>query len=876
MSLGANKQALMGAAGSSGGSDNFYTHQIANSVRMSLSGNSTLKFTPSTPTSGKTFTYSWWFKKYDIASTSTQASNVFCAGTGGGTYVFWPFQSSGGKFDGNFTGGNFGDNRLTTNMKFRDPSAWYHCVLRFDSTQASTANRVRLYVNGEEPTYEDASVQSAIAQDGTYSFMNQSGVVQSWGGISGVGTGSEGVDCQLAEIVMCDGQSYAPTEFGETKNGVWIPKDPSGLTFGNNGYYLKFTNSSDLGEDFSGNNNDFTVANISSFDQMTDTPTNNFCMLNAVYRGDQTTAAKYGVLSKGNLQIEYSGSTDGQRPGTVKVPASGKWYFEYAITGGGGSSSYSPGAGIIDPDKYTMNNGNYNDTGSIQYVNSENKVRKDGSIVGTYGGTRGSNGDVMGIAADMDNGAFYVSKNGTWYAISGGSTGDPTSGASKTGAGATWTPASEYMNGMVPLAAPNGGSQPIQIFNFGQEGTFANTETAGGNSDGNGYGNFFSAVPSGYLAICTQNLTVADGIDPAQTDDGYPKKQFNMLQYTGNNSERTITTEFQLDILIVKMWQYAQNWNTLDTSRGLFGASSNNYYLTLDTNSAEAQGTQYNFKAQSGSSYTLTGGTWYNSGASGYQNWYWKVNGGTTSTPAGGSVATTVQANADAGVSIVQYVGDGGTSNFTLAHGLGKKPNMVLMKDRDSNGNNNQWHCFMIDAGTLPNNNYIYPSLGNAGSTSTNGTINSSTTTSTVLGVNRTSSSGGGQTISENGDDFLMYVFANIEGYSKYSMYVGNNSNDGTFVYTGFRPAFIWIKDYDSANQWRTYDAKNDPYNPASHWMVLDDNSARNTSDTTSDVDFLSNGFKLRGDASTVNGTAGNRYMYMAWASDPFKYGVAR
>ena len=121
-----------------------------------------------------------------------------------------------------------------------------------------------------------------------------------------------------------------------------------------------------------------------------------------------------------------------------------------------------------------------------------------------------------------------------------------------------------------------------------------------------------------------------------------------------------------------------------------------------------------------------------------------------------------------------------------------------------------------------------------------------------------------------------MYVFANIEGYSKFGMYVGNNSTDGTFVYTGFRPASIWIKDYDSANQWRTYDNKNDPYNAASHWMVLDDNSARNTSDTTSDIDFLSNGFKLRGDASTVNGTAGNRYVYIAWGSDPFKYGVAR
>lgn len=122
-----------------------------------------------------------------------------------------------------------------------------------------------------------------------------------------------------------------------------------------------------------------------------------------------------------------------------------------------------------------------------------------------------------------------------------------------------------------------------------------------------------------------------------------------------------------------------------------------------------------------------------------------------------------------------------------------------------------------------------------------------------------------------------MYVFANIEGYSKYDMYVGNNSYDGTFVYTGFKPAFICIKDYDSSNSWRTYDAINDPVNPADHWMVLDGSAvAINTSDTTSDIDFLSNGFKIRGDSNSINGTDGNKYMYMAWGSNPFKYGVAR
>ena len=836
-----------------GGGDNFYTHQIANSVRMSLSSNSTLKWTPSTPTSGKTFTYSWWFKKYDIASTSTQSSNVFCAGTGGATYVFWPFQASGGKFDGNFTGGNFADNRLTTNMKFRDPGAWYNIVLRFDSTQSSSSQRVRMYVNGEEPTYEDTSVQSAIAQDGTYSFMNQSGVVQSWGGISGVGTGSEGVDVQLAEIVMCDGQSYAPTEFGETKNGVWIPKDPSGLTFGNNGYYLKFTNSSDLGEDFSGNNNDFTVANISSFDQMTDTPTNNFCMLNAVYRGEQTTDAKYGVLSKGNLQIEYSGSTDGQRPGTIKVPASGKWYFEYAITGGGGSSSYSPGAGIIDPNTYTMNNGNYNDTGSIQYVNSENKVRKNGSIVGTYGGSRGSNGDVMGIAADMDNGAFYVSKNGTWYAIDGGSTGDPTSGASKTGAGATWTPASEYMNGMVPLAAPNGGSQPIQIFNFGQEGTFANTETAGDNSDENGYGNFFSAVPSGYLAICTQNLSVAAEIDPAQTDDNFPKELFFMSSYTGNLSGRTITTENQPDFILNRMSNYSQNFYTVDSTRGI----TDNKYIVWDTNGAEDTFPQSNYTSVGATSVGISSGTWLNSTGSEYKMWMLRANGGTTSAGSG-DLTSTHQVDPSGGFSIVKAVGDGGSGDKTVTHGMSAAPDCILAKDLDATRNwDTYWSSGLTSGYGLRLNTTDGEQSGRWG------TVNSSIFTCTD-----------GYTWGGT-DNYIYYCFRNIEGYIKVGNYMGNGDNDGPFVYTGFKPAFVMLKGVASGAAWTLQDNTISPFNPSPGVLQPNSNAALYTT-ANPNLNILSNGFKVENNNSMMNDTSYDPYVYLAIAENPFKYANGR
>jgi hypothetical protein len=492
-----------------------------------------------------------------------------------------------------------------------------------------------------------------------------------------------------------------------------------------------------------------------------------------------------------------------------------------------------------------------------------NLYKFDASSGASYGSAFG-NGDICNIAVDIDAGKIWWGKNGTYFA-----SGNPATGAN---AGDTFTAGTTLS---LWVAGYNGSG--AVILNAGQDGTFAGAKTAQGNTDNTGYGNFYYApktIAANFLALCSGNLPVADSIDPAQTDDNYPQKQFNMLQYTGNGSERTLTTQFQIDMGWNRSTIQGQNWYTLDTSRGWFGASSNNYYLKMDTSDSEATLPQYNFKAQSGNNITLTGGTWFNSGSHTQQMWYWKANGGTTTTPSGGTLATTVQANTDAGFSIVQYVGDGGTSAFTLAHGLGKKPSVVLMKDRDSNGNNNLWHCFPINT-SLPANSYFYTSDPASGSTSTNGTISNTTTTDAVIGVNRTSSSGGGQTISENGDKFLMYAWAEIEGFSKFSVYVGNGNADGTFVYCGFKPAFIALKDYDSGADWRTYDVLNDPFNLSFHYLALNTNSAINGSANTTDIDILSNGFKIRGDASTIN-TSGNRYFFMAWASNPFKYATAR
>jgi len=881
MSLGANKQALMGAAGSGGAADNFYDYQIAKSVRIpapssTSSNNGRLTRTFSTVDSSVHWTLNFWIKRSAIEGnnpvSSARALNMFTprSGTSGSVLQEFVFSSSGSLGAGDalmITNTNSGNIVLSTDNLFRDTSAWYNIHIQADLDNGTNGERLKFFINGTEASYNT---------DNRGSYTSLPGITAgAWtiGDYYGYGYP---IQSYLAQWAYVDGSTLAPTVFSEEKNGVWIPKDlSSGITWGSAGHLLDFADSSALGNDVSGNNNDWTTSNIDTHDQMLDSPTfgssstGNCCTLNPLTEQSGLT------ITENNLKMSRSSAGNVAIPATMGA-STGKYYFEVYWNNDTTVGNYA--WGFVEPESTLFGNDTaiqIPDTYNLR-VNSGNAYINGAGVI-TMNSTTPTTGTIIGIAIDFDNGKIFYGQDGgsssramNWNNSNTG-TGVPQSGTN---------PAQTFTAGsitLIPAFSISSIGDTNWILNFGQSSAFSGALTSQGNADGNGQGDFYYSPPSGFTCWSAGGLSMDANVDPAQTDDNYPQKQFNMLQYTGNGSERTLTTQFQIDMGWNRSTIQAQNWYALDTSRGWFGASSNNKYLSMNLVDQEATFPQYNFKAQSGNDVTITGGSWLNSTGHTQQMWYWKGNGGTTTTPSGGTLATTVQANTDAGFSIVQYTGDGGTSNFTLAHGLGKKPNMVLLKDRSNNGNNQQWHVFMIDAGSIPNENYFYTSYASTGGTSTNGTINSSTTTTTVLGMSRTSAIGGGMSISQSGHNFLMYVFANIEGYSKYDMYVGNNSNDGTFVYTGFKPAFILIKDFDSANSWRTFDAINDPFNPAYHWMVLDGSiTAINTSDRTTDVDFLSNGFKIRGDSNSINGTDGNKYVYMAWGSNPFKYAVAR
>tara|TARA_B110000196_G_scaffold318567_1_gene334263 strand:+ start:37 stop:2661 length:2625 start_codon:yes stop_codon:yes gene_type:complete len=861
----------------SAAADEFYTHQIANSVRVSNDdGDSTAtNYLHLNATAGNSdvWTIGMWIKRARVATSDANTAMAAWGGhSGSGSARGYGMVSD---YTGTISGMSFENNNgsswhitTRTSAMYRDTSAWTHVCWRYDSSQSTDTNRARMYVNGVVIT--DLNNTTYGAQNADHSW---NGGGEQFIGCNGTATDGnnpyQGFDGYIAEVVSIDGTSLDPMDnLVELKNGVLIPKDPSGLTFGDEGFYLKFENSAALGNDSSGNDNDFSVVGIAAHDQTTDSPTfnsssngGNFCTINSIFRGTSTTAANYGILSEGNLKLTYNSTSDAYQCCTHKVPASGKWYWEYAIIGGGGSASYNPGFGIFDPNGEAWggsDGGNKGFVDSIVYDNGSNKVFKARSETKAYDGSRGSDADVMGIAIDMDNGAFYVSKNGTFY-----SSGDPTSGASRTNAGATWAPASEYTAGAVPLACCGGGSAPIIVANFGQEGTFAGTETAGNNADGNGFGNFFSSVPSGYSAICSGALTVAAAIDPGQTDDNYPQKLFAPKLYTGDGATTLAITgmDFQPDFSWIKNRDTTDEHLLFDSTRGV------TKYISTEDNGAEATDAD-TLKSWTSDGFTVGADVKTNTNTEKYVSWNWRVNGGTTSTNDEGSIDTTVQVDPSGAFSIVNYTGATSTwdSMSTIGHGLSSAPDCIIQKGRFTIN----WELFFSDYGKTSGNGSTV--AGNSMTIETTAALYSNQTYRTWGNVMPTA-----DVITINGNNAnnpdsagaIAYCFANTEGYIKQGAYEGNGNADGTFVYTGFKPAFIMTKSVDSTSSWHIFDNLREGYNKDNDALIAEDTTAEATADM---IDILSNGFKFR-IATDPNVAEG--YIYLALAHNPFKYATA-
>ena len=356
--------------------------------------------------------------------------------------------------------------QFITTRVFQDVSAWYHIVIAVDSTESDNANRVKVYVNGVRETAFDTF--NTLTEDGEI-FMNNDKII-----IGERHTSDLFYDGYLCEVVQLDGTAAAPTAFGEfdSDSGIWVPIDVSGLTFGNNGYYLNFKNASNLGNDANGGT-DFTESNLAATDQGLDTCTNNFATLNSIVKSAAT-------LSEGNLKQAGAGKSS---VATIGV-TSGKWYFEQKFIGSGVNEATLgfalEGSGIFTND---VGGNTVRGTGYVTLYVYDGKIYNEGTATSSFA-TFAVN-DIIGWNLDADAGDIFLYRNGS--ILNSGSA--VVSG--KTGK--TWFPFGNFDTGDVTGVEHN----------FGGARTFSISSAV---TDGKGFGAFEFAPKSGHLAICTKNL----------------------------------------------------------------------------------------------------------------------------------------------------------------------------------------------------------------------------------------------------------------------------------------------------------------------------------------------------------------------------------
>ena len=451
---------------------------VDNSVRLDgYDSSSRMEKTNSNAGNRQIFTFSTWIKKTAPETGGNYQVLYSAVASAGNERIMFESDKLTWDFD---IGGT--DYSVATVAVQRDFSAFYHLVVTKDTTQSTEANRVKMYINGVQQTL--AEIQRGFPDQNANGSINTAIEHQ----IFAQGDGEEfgGYAC---ETVLIDGTAYAADSFGEfdEDSGIWKPIDVSGLTFGTNGFYLDYKSSSSLGNDVSGNNNDYTTANLTAVDQSIDTCTNNFCTPNSLYpqRGGGI------AFSEGNLKTVYT-SYEQSPNGTIGAGA-GKWYYEVKMGGTharfGWCESHCP-QGDLDssstfPAYAVYSNGS---NGLRVYKNVTNRSYSDNS-----GYTSFSSGKTLGIAFDIDNGKLYAHLNGTYY-----NSGDPAGGS-----GALITGITAQQGGLF-LPYLNCGTNSSRTFewNFGSP-PYAISSS---NADGDGYGNFEYAVPSGFFSINTKNL----------------------------------------------------------------------------------------------------------------------------------------------------------------------------------------------------------------------------------------------------------------------------------------------------------------------------------------------------------------------------------
>ena len=787
-------------------------YTIDQSLRFNDDDTAYLSRTPSSAGNRKTWTFSCWIKRGALGN-----KTIFSAGDNGDVTSMCVIKfnagfSNGVEFIDVTLGGGASAKYYRPLPAYRDSSAWYHLVVAVDTTQSTESNRVKLYMNGVAPTDFVTGYPTYPAQNTEYHINNTK--PHFIGGYS-YEIAANPFDGYLSEVNLIDGQQLDPSYFGETGTyGEWKPIEYTG-TYGTNGFYLDFDGT--YYNDKSGNGNNWTANNLASTDVVLDSPTNNFCTLNPLSHIGST--ADHSFL-EGNLKITASTPGYGRMVnGSFGIPKDTKAYFEFCLL----SSGYGFEVGI-DDGVSAVNYSGDNDGGRSQlssntraYIGDARKIV--GTTTSSYGSTWTTVGDIIGVAVDRVNDTiqFYTNNNaeGT-FSIS--------STADCYPLVASWSNGSSFAS------------------NFGQDSSFAGNKTAQGNTDDNSIGDFYYTPPSGYLALCTANLP-----DPAVI----PSEHFNTVLYTGNDSTQSITgVGFQPDFLWIKARSATQHHAL---SNAITGAGKHLASSLTRAEVTSASGSDLTSFDSDGFSLGSSNYDQFNYPSTTYVAWNWKANGSGVSNT-NGTITSTVSANQDAGFSIVSW-NQGASNPSTIGHGLSQTPELIIVKNREYT---NSWNVYTSVLGATKK---LY--LNGTQASTTSSVWNNTAPTSSVFTLSETTN-----------DDYIAYCFHSVDGFSKVGSYIGNGSTDGTFVYTGFRPAYILLKNTTSAYGWYIHDTQRNPYNVSYKCLFPLGNYAESTS-IEYYLDINSNGFKLRSDNIRHNGS-GETYIYIAFAKNPFKYTNAR
>ena len=807
------------------------TGLVSRSVRFRSSASAYFSRTPASASNRTTWTWSGWVKRGSLGS----VQELFMAGAAGTDYTALFFNSTDTLcFHNVASSANAG--RKFSSAVYRDPSAWYHIVAVWDTTNATAGNRMLLYVNGVQLTAFSPDENPSSSQVGQ---VNNNAIHT----ISKNSTAaSQYVDGYMTEINFIDGQALTPSYFGFTDgNGVWQPATYSG-TYGTNGFYLNFSDNSaatatTIGKDYSGNGNNWTPNNISvtagaTYDSMLDVPTpyadggngrGNYAVMNPIVPATSFTP------KGGNLDVSATGTFSSSGIGTAStIAVTGSYYFEITLTTNSNANAYfgvSSNENISNATGFTSTSWAFAPLGSgagNKYTNSSSTAFAGGSY------TANGAGVVFGVAVDATNGKFYVRDASGW--INGTSVDANPTTAVYTGLPSTLYPA---------IGMQSGTSQTVAAsINFGQRP-------------------FTYTPPTGFKALNTQNLptpTISNGATVMAA-----------TLWTGNGTSQSISNavngiSFQPDMVWVKDRSAARSHVLIDAVRGTG--------LTLFPNETTAdQSNTDRITSFNSNGFSVGAGLGTNANTETYVGWQWNA-GGSTVTNTSGLISSQVRANTTAGFSVVTYTGNGLT-NQSVGHGLNATPGMVIIKQRDGTAN------WLVHHQSQPTGYTVYLNLTNAQDSGTS-QWGTSAQTSSLFYVGYTAGATGSNV---NASTYVAYCWAAVAGYSAFGSYVGTSTSDGTFVYLGFRPRWIMIKNISigtaGQSDWVIYDTSRGTSNVVPMYLLADLANAEATSGGNEYIDILSNGFKLRGSSNYTNSSS-YTYIYAAFAENPFKLSRAR